>query len=231
MMQRLRDTECDSSLNIYKQRVVEYYDHFLFRNHYCFVLELLAKTLYSDLKEGGFKGFDLKTKLRPLAYQLIQGLVYIKHCRIIHCDLKPENLMYSDSRRKNLKIIDFGASSSFGMNTFTYVQSRFYRAPEVVLGLQYDHQVDMWSLGCIIAELFCGRPIFPGIDENELLEFHILMCGNPPQHMVERCSKRAKFFNTLDGKMIRSPQSRLANINSRSQASLYQMIFPGRFNN
>jgi dual specificity tyrosine-phosphorylation-regulated kinase 2/3/4 len=112
--------------------------------------------------------------------------------------------MWADSRRKNLKIIDFGASSSFGMNTFTYVQSRFYRAPEVVLGLQYDHQVDMWSLGCIIAELFCGRPIFPGIDENELLEFHILLCGNPPQHMIDKCSKRAKFFNTSDGRLIRS---------------------------
>jgi serine/threonine protein kinase len=53
--------------------------------------------------------------------------------------MKPENLIYTDSKRKNVKIIDFGSSSSFGMNTFTYVQSRFYRAPEVVLGLQYDH--------------------------------------------------------------------------------------------
>ena len=65
--------------------------------------------------------------------------MYIKHCKIIHCDLKPENLVYGDSKRKEVKIIDFGSSSSFGMNTFTYVQSRFYRAPEVVLGLQYDH--------------------------------------------------------------------------------------------
>jgi serine/threonine protein kinase len=113
--------------------------------------------------------------------------------------------MFTDSRRKTVKIIDFGSSSSFGMNTFTYVQSRFYRAPEVVLGLPYDYQVDMWSLGCIVAELFCGRPIFPGIDENELLEFHVLMCGNPPQHMIDKCTKKAKFFNIQDGyKLIRS---------------------------
>jgi dual specificity tyrosine-phosphorylation-regulated kinase 2/3/4 len=65
--------------------------------------------------------------------------VFIKHCKVIHCDLKPENIMFSDSRRKHVKLIDFGSSSSFGMNTFTYVQSRFYRAPEVVLGLQYDY--------------------------------------------------------------------------------------------
>lgn len=67
-MQRLRDTECDNSLDTFKQRIVEYYDHFLFRNHYCFVFELLGKNLYADLKEGGFKGFDLQTKLRPLSY-------------------------------------------------------------------------------------------------------------------------------------------------------------------
>jgi hypothetical protein len=52
----------------------------------------------------------------------------------------------------------------------------------------------MWSLGCIVAELFCGRPIFPGLDENELLEFHILMCGNPPQQMIDKGSKKEKFF-------------------------------------
>lgn len=169
------------------------------------MFELLGKNLYADLKETNFKGFDLKNKLRPMIFQIVQGLVYIKHCKIIHCDLKPENLMYSDSRKKNIKIIDFGSSSSFGMNTFTYVQSRFYRSPEVVLGLPYDHQVDMWSLGCIVAELFCGRPIFPGIDENELLEFHILMCGRPPQYMIEKCNKQAKFFNAAEGfKLIRS---------------------------
>ena len=131
--------------------------------------------------------------------------MYIKHCKIIHCDLKPENLIYTDSKRKDVKIIDFGSSSSFGMNTFTYVQSRFYRAPEVVLGLQYDHQVDMWSLGCIVAELFCGRPIFPGLDENELLEFQILMCGNPPQHMIDKGNKKSKFFSIHEGyRLLRS---------------------------
>lgn len=99
--------------------------------------------------------------------------------------------MYADSRRKDIKIIDFGSSCSKGMNAFTYVQSRFYRSPEVVLGHQYDYQVDMWSLGCIIAEMFCGRPIFPAQDENELLEFHILVCGNPPQYMIDKAKKKS----------------------------------------
>ena len=70
------------------------------------------------------------------------------------------------------------------------MQSRFYRAPEVALGIPYDHQIDMWSLGCIVAELYTGVPLFPGNDENELLEFHVLIAGNPPQHMIDKAKKR-----------------------------------------
>ena len=99
IMQRLRDTVCDESLEFYKQHIVSYIDHFLFRNHYCFVFELLGKNLYFDLKEGGYKGFEIKSKLKPIVFQILQGLVYIKHCKIIHCDLKPENLVFTDSKR------------------------------------------------------------------------------------------------------------------------------------
>jgi len=59
------------------------------------------------------------------------------------------------------------------------VQSRFYRCPEIVLGLPYDNAVDMWSLGCILCELTTGRPIFPAQDENELLEFMKVRIGMP----------------------------------------------------
>jgi dual specificity tyrosine-phosphorylation-regulated kinase 2/3/4 len=69
----------------------------------------------------------------------VQGLVYLKHCEVVHCDLKPENILYEDETTKNIKLIDFGSSSSHGMNTFSYVQSRFYRAPEVLLGVHYDY--------------------------------------------------------------------------------------------
>jgi serine/threonine protein kinase len=171
----------------------------------------LGKNLYYDVKENNFQGFPIE-KVQSLVYQIVEGLVYLKHCDVIHCDLKPENLIYADSRRKDLKIIDFGSSCSKGINAFTYVQSRFYRSPEVVLGLPYDYQVDMWSLGCIAAELFCGKPIFPALDENELLEFQILICGNPSQQMIEKARKKSQFFSN-DFKVIRSKNSRLKSIN------------------
>jgi serine/threonine protein kinase len=93
------------------------------------------------------------------------------------------------------------------------VQSRFYRAPEVILGLPYEYQVDMWSLGCIISELYSGVSLFPALDENELLEFHILLSGNPAQYMIECGKKKDKFFNARNGnRIIRSPKSRLVHL-------------------
>jgi dual specificity tyrosine-phosphorylation-regulated kinase 2/3/4 len=71
IMQRLRDTECDDSLNAYKGHIVHYIDNFLFRNHYCFVVELLGKNLYAELKENGYQGFDLKSKLRNVIFQIV----------------------------------------------------------------------------------------------------------------------------------------------------------------
>ena len=158
------------------------------------VFELLQHNLLKDLRDQEYKGFDPSSHIKPVAFQIVEGLIYLKELGIIHCDLKPENILYSDHKKKEVKIIDFGSSCSSCEEGFTYVQSRFYRAPEVVLGIKYDFQVDMWSLGCIIAELYMGAPIFPAIDENELLEFHGLICGIPPAHMIKKGKKREKFF-------------------------------------
>lgn len=128
----------------------------------CMVFELLSTNLYGEIKASNFNGLQSPAKLKPLIYQVVEGLIYLKHLSIIHCDLKPENILFKDQRKQKVKIIDFGSSCSRSEEGYSYVQSRFYRAPEVILGLPYDQQVDMWSLGCIIAEMFNGRPLFPG---------------------------------------------------------------------
>jgi dual specificity protein kinase YAK1 len=69
----------------------------------------------------------------------------------------------------NLKVIDFGSACFEGHSIFNYIQSRYYRSPEVILGLPYDCAIDMWSVGCISAELFLGIPIFPGNSEYDML--------------------------------------------------------------
>lgn len=96
------------------------------------------------------------------------------------------------------------------------------------MGLPYDFQIDIWSLGCIIAELYCGVPLFPGCDENELLEFQLLFCGMPPQLMIDQGKKKNQFFNIQDGyKIIRSKDSRLVHM-SKSSVSLPQVLFRGK---
>ena len=87
--------------------------------------------------------------------------------------------MFSDSNKQQVKIVDFGSACTDYKSGFKYVQSRFYRCPEIVMGLPYDCAVDMWSFGCVLCELATGRPIFPAQDENELLEFIRSRIGMP----------------------------------------------------
>lgn len=140
---------------------------------------------------------------------------FLKEVGVIHCDLKPENILFTDEKKNNIKVIDFGSSCFSYRSGFTYVQSRYYRAPEIVLGLPYTQAADMWSVGCILAELKTGRPLFPAIDENELLEFFIMMIGLPTNDMIDKAKKKSKFFDK-DGKLIRSRQSRLHGTSKKS---------------
>jgi dual specificity tyrosine-phosphorylation-regulated kinase 2/3/4 len=94
-------------------------------------------------------------------------LVFLEKHKIIHCDLKPENILCANSVCRNLKIVDFGSGCFRDEQIYTYVQSRFYRSPEVILRIKYTEKVDIWSLGCILAELYTGEPIFPGNNEQE----------------------------------------------------------------
>ena len=108
--------------------------------------------------------------------------------------MKPENVIFKDETYQDVKLIDFGASCQDCTTGFFYVQSRYYRAPEIVLGIQYDHAVDMWSLGCIVYELITGKPLFPAHDENELLEFFILTISKVPNAMLENAKKYKQFY-------------------------------------
>ena len=145
--------------------IVTMYDYFYFRNHMCITFEMLCINLYEFIKNNKFQGLSLGL-IRRVAVQLLLSLRFLSKLRVIHCDLKPENILLKAPNKSSIKVIDFGSSCFENERVYTYIQSRFYRSPEVILGLPYDMAIDMWSFGCILAELYTGYPIFPG--ENEV---------------------------------------------------------------
>ena len=177
--------------------IVHMLEHFNFRSHICITFELLSMNLYELIKKNKFQGFSLQL-VRKFAHSILQCLDALYKNRIIHCDLKPENILLKQQGRSGIKVIDFGSSCYEHQRIYTYIQSRFYRAPEVILGAKYGMPIDMWSLGCILAELLTGYPLFPGEDEGDQLACIIEIYGMPPQKLLD-VSKRARNFISSKG--------------------------------
>ncbi|XP_068017031.1 dual specificity tyrosine-phosphorylation-regulated kinase 4 isoform X2 [Melanerpes formicivorus] len=152
--------------------IIHMKEYFYFRNHFCISFELLGINLYELIKKNNFQGFSLSL-IRHFTQGVLRCLQVLYQERIIHCDLKPENILLYHNGQGSVKVIDFGSSCYEHQRVYTYVQSRFYRSPEVILGHPYAMAVDMWSLGCIIAELYTGYPLFPG--ENEVDQLACIM--------------------------------------------------------
>ena len=115
---------------------------------------------YKYINENNFENYFNLGRLQKITIQLLIALDYIHSLKIVHCDLKPENILIKSINNSQIKVIDFGSSCFIHDHLSSYVQSRSYRAPEVILGCKYDYKIDMWSLGCILAELYTGNVIF-----------------------------------------------------------------------
>ena len=116
--------------------------------------------------------------------------------------------MFTDKSHSSVKIIDFGSSCTEYKNGFTYVQSRYYRAPEVLLGIPYDHAIDMWSFGLIIYEMARVHPLYPARDEKDLLEMLRVTLGRPSLGMLEKSKKLSQFYDP-SGKIIPSDKTKV----------------------
>ena len=176
--------------------MVSFTQSFYFRGHLCISTELLGMNLYEFIKCHDFRGFSLKL-IRRFAKQMLSSLVLLKSHKVIHCDLKPENVLLAHPTRSEIKVIDFGSSCLENEKVYTYIQSRFYRSPEVILGMTYGMPIDMWSLGCILAELLTGYPIFPGENEQEQLACIMEVFGPPEKHLIEKSTRKKLFFDSL----------------------------------
>eukprot|EP00331_Platyophrya_macrostoma_P027383 CAMPEP_0176436612 /NCGR_PEP_ID=MMETSP0127-20121128/18077_1 /TAXON_ID=938130 /ORGANISM="Platyophrya macrostoma, Strain WH" /LENGTH=474 /DNA_ID=CAMNT_0017819975 /DNA_START=77 /DNA_END=1501 /DNA_ORIENTATION=- len=176
--------------------VVKLLKVFDWQGHLVLVFELLSYNLYQLLKCTKYAGVSLDL-VRKFAYQLVQVLLVMEQHKppIIHCDMKPENILLKSQNRSGIRLIDFGSACYQTRRVFKYIQSRFYRSPEVILNLEYSTPIDRWSLGCVLIELHTGVPIFDGRTEAQQLAKFENILGPIKREMVEASPRKAKFFN------------------------------------
>jgi len=182
-------------------------ESFYFRNHLCITFEMLSINLYEFVKANGFQGLSMGL-IRRFAVQLVTALEFTTRHKIVHCDLKPENILLRCPTKSSICVIDFGSSCFEHERLYTYIQSRFYRSPEVMLGYPYSPAIDMWSLGCILAELYTGYPLFPGENEVDQLLCIMEVFGVPPKDYVERAPRKKHFFDAATGEVKIVPNSK-----------------------
>lgn len=176
-----------------KHHFLRMFDSFIHKNHLCLVFELLSNNLYELLKQNQYHGLSMQL-IKIFTRQMLDSLCVLKDNKLIHCDLKPENILLCSPDKPDIKIIDFGSSCDETKTVYTYIQSRFYRAPEVILGIPYSTSIDMWSFGCIVAELFLGIPIFPGASEYNQISRIVNALDYPPNWMLEMGKNTLKFM-------------------------------------
>ncbi|GAA5966300.1 hypothetical protein JCM3765_005248 [Sporobolomyces pararoseus] len=164
ILRKLRDADPDDKKHLI--RLLRTFEH---RGHLCLVFESLSMNLREVVKRYGKDvGLNLRA-VRAYASQMFLALALMKKCELMHADLKPDNILVNESK-STLKVCDLGSASDVTENEITpYLVSRFYRAPEIILGLPYDCSLDVWSIGCTLYELYTGKILFPGRTNNHML--------------------------------------------------------------
>jgi len=187
---------------------------FNYWGHMSLVFELLGLSVFDFLKENGYHPYPLD-QVRHITYQLCHSVKFLHDCRLTHTDLKPENILFCTSdweisynarKRKDVRrvkntevrLIDFGSATFDWEHHSKVVSTRHYRAPEVILELGWSQPCDVWSIGCIMFELYLGFTLFQTHDNREHLAMMEKILGPFPPGMVRRT--KTKYFT--NGKLI-----------------------------
>lgn len=194
---------------------------FDFRGHTCICFELLSINLYQFLRENGFRGIA-KGILRRIALQILIALRHIHFLGFIHCDIKPENILLKNKNKSSIKLIDFGSATYKCAAYTSYIQSRYYRAPEIILGCGHNDKIDIWSFGCVLFELYCGYPLFTGQSEIDQIGRIMHILGMPPSQVLNKSRRKNEFFMD-NGEAILEPDSR-GQINQPGGTNLSELV-------
>ncbi|KAJ7562869.1 hypothetical protein O6H91_03G087100 [Diphasiastrum complanatum] len=193
-----------------KHHILRLYDYFYHREHLFIVCELLRANLYEFHKynrESGGEVYFTMPRLQCITRQCLEALDFLHGLGLIHCDLKPENILVKSYSRCEVKVIDLGSSCFQTDHLCSYVQSRSYRAPEVILGLPYNQKIDIWSLGCILAELSSGNVLFQNDSLATLLARVIGILGPIDPDMLAKGHDTHKYFTKNHKLYERNPDS------------------------
>ncbi|KAL1495496.1 hypothetical protein AB1Y20_016861 [Prymnesium parvum] len=159
------------------------FDH---EDHLCMVFEALHQNLRMALRQHGHKRGIQMDAVRMYARQLFTALRYMERLNIMHADLKPDNIVVND-KYNLIKVCDFGSASGGDDNEITpYLVSRFYRAPEIMMGLNYGCPIDMWAAGVSLFELYTGKIMFQGTSNNHMLKLIQEIKGKMPHKLIRK---------------------------------------------
>eukprot|EP00252_Welwitschia_mirabilis_P012704 TRINITY_DN2806_c0_g1_i5.p1 TRINITY_DN2806_c0_g1~~TRINITY_DN2806_c0_g1_i5.p1 ORF type:complete len:337 (-),score=41.47 TRINITY_DN2806_c0_g1_i5:303-1313(-) len=202
-------------------RCVQMYDWFDYRNHVCIVFEKLGPSVFDFLRKNRYHPFPIDI-VREIGRQLLESVAYMHRLHLIHTDLKPENILFLSGEYKKIpvykngirkhpnedannirlpkstavKLIDFGSAVFYTQGHHcSIISTRHYRAPEVILGTGWSFPADIWSIGCILAELCSGETLFQTHENLEHLAMMEKVLGPIPQHIIRKADPRAaKYF-------------------------------------
>ncbi|CAJ1367221.1 unnamed protein product [Effrenium voratum] len=186
---------------------------------FCMVCEVLGDSLYDFLKWNGYRGYWLQD-IQAFAKQSLKGLSFLHNMSLTHTDLKPENILlrtrdsprtahfpradfqppseryakvsYARPASNDIKLIDFGNATYVDMHHSSVIQTRQYRSPEVILNMGWSEKADLWSLGCILFELYSGNMLFQTHSSPEHLALMERILGPFPVSMLGRANHKAK---------------------------------------
>lgn len=194
ILELLRQTGMCDQKNILKMKTFFYY-----REHLIIVTELLRQNLFEFGKfitDNDEEPYFTISRLSYITRQCLIALDFVHKIGFVHSDIKPENILLASYSRAKIKVIDFGSSCYLTDRQSSYIQSRSYRAPEVVLGLFYDARIDLWSLGCVVAEMYTGEVTFQNDSVVSMLSRIEAICGPLPKRMVQQGRQSGSFYTS-----------------------------------
>ncbi|XP_018576289.1 probable serine/threonine-protein kinase dyrk2 isoform X3 [Anoplophora glabripennis] len=187
---------------------VKMLDWFDYHGHMCIAFEMLGLSVFDFLKDNNYQPYPLD-QVRHIGYQLCYSVKFLHDNKLTHTDLKPENILFVDSdydlvynskkrrdvkrvKRTDVRLIDFGSATFDHEHHSTIVSTRHYRAPEVILELGWSQPCDVWSIGCILFELYLGITLFQTHDNREHLAMMQRILGEIPVRMARKT--KTKYF-------------------------------------